>query len=287
MLKKLKHIITCLIAAGMMLLPVQAEEDGAYVIQRSTSYVNPLTGVTQDGGENVELGDSMVQSIVESQLLVEQVNGQYYVTVGLGLASNVSNVRFQLMNAQGQFTSVSASVTGSSTANGDTVNHYRIPVTSLSDYISPIMYVNPMGRDVQFFITMNAGSMSKGTGIYNSLLVPEKEEAQPSVQSKPSASKTESSAAEKAEATEKEKETEKKAAEDEKKTEKAAAEKKSTKNEKTVTYETLFKDVTGLSFHTLSDGKKTKSQNTGLYLGIGAVVVLGAAGGLYYVKKKK
>ena len=55
------------------------------------------------------------------------------------------------MNNSGAFSDVSATKTGSSYANGDTVDHYRIQVNSLDVYISPMMYVNPMGRDVQFF----------------------------------------------------------------------------------------------------------------------------------------
>jgi len=113
----------------------------------------------------------MVSNIVESQLLVEQTNGKYYITVGLGLASNVSNIRFKVMNSSGSMSSVSATKTGSSSANGDSVNHYRLQVSSLDLYISPIMYVNPMGRDVQFFIKPNISSAIVGTGIYSSQMI--------------------------------------------------------------------------------------------------------------------
>lgn len=152
--------------------PVFSLDDGAYLIGRSTSYVNPLTGNTEDGGTNITLGDSMVSSIVESNLLLEQTAGKYYITVGLGLASNVSNVRFKIMNGSGAFKNVSATKTGSSSANGDTVNHYRIQVDSLDDYISPIMYVTPMGRDVQFFIKLDQSAIISGTGIYTSTMIP-------------------------------------------------------------------------------------------------------------------
>ena len=100
--------------------------------------------------------------------------GKYYITVGLGLASNVSNVRFKVMTSSGAMSSVSATKTGSSSANGDTVNHYRIQVSSLDIYISPIMYVSPMGRDVQFFIKPNISSAISGTGVYNSQMIPQK-----------------------------------------------------------------------------------------------------------------
>ncbi len=172
----MKRILQINIIALMMLLflsPVNALNDGAYLISRSTSYVNPLTGKTEDGGENIALGDSMVGNIVEGQLLLEQTGGKYYITVGLGLASNVSNVRFKVMTSSGAMSSVSATKTGSSSANGDTVNHYRIQVSSLDIYISPIMYVSPMGRDVQFFIKPNISSAISGTGVYNSQMIPQ------------------------------------------------------------------------------------------------------------------
>ena len=151
----------------------RALDDGAYLIGCSSSYVNPLTNETVDGGTNIALGDSMVASIVEKQLLLEQVEGKMYLTIGLGLSSQVSNVRFQLMDTNGNMISRSAEITGSSQANGDTVNHYRIQIDSLTQYISPIMYVTPMGRDVQFFITLNPSAISAGTGIYTSLMIPQ------------------------------------------------------------------------------------------------------------------
>ena len=172
-MKKILQINILLMMLFMFMMPVHALSDGAYLVSRSTSYTNPLTGQTEDGGENIALGESMVSNIVESQLLVEQTNGKYYITVGLGLASNVSNIRFKVMNSSGSMSSVSATKTGSSSANGDTVNHYRLQVSSLDLYISPIMYVNPMGRDVQFFIKPNISSAITGTGIYSSQMIPQ------------------------------------------------------------------------------------------------------------------
>ena len=83
-MKKILQINIILMMLFMFISPVSALNDGAYLVSRSTSYTNPLTGKTEDGGENIALGESMVSNIVESQLLVEQINGKYYITVGLG-----------------------------------------------------------------------------------------------------------------------------------------------------------------------------------------------------------
>lgn len=168
-------MVVAMIMSYMLIIkstPIVALEDGAYTVSRTTSYPNPETGQTADGGTNIALGDSMCSSIVENHVLVEQVNGKTYVTIGIGLMSNVSNVRIQVQtSAGGGYQSVGLTPTGSSTKDGDTCNHYRFEVVSPDLYISPILYVTPMGRDVQFFIKLNTGSATPGTGVFHSLMV--------------------------------------------------------------------------------------------------------------------
>ena len=156
----------------MMAAPyVYGMENGAYQLNVSVSYENPKTGKTADGGTNIELGNSMCQSIVEKKALVEKVDDKYYVTVGLGLMSNVSNVRINVEQSNEVFKNVDITKTGSCTRDDDTCNHYRFVVSSLDKLISPKIYVEPMGRDVQFFIKLNKNSMKKGNGNFVSKMV--------------------------------------------------------------------------------------------------------------------
>lgn len=291
-MKKILQINILLMMLFMFMTPIHALSDGAYLVSRSTSYTNPLTGQTEDGGENIALGESMVSNIVESQLLVEQTNGKYYLTVGLGLASNVSNIRFKVMNSSGSMSSVSATKTGSSSANGDTVNHYRLQVSSLDLYISPIMYVNPMGRDVQFFIKPNISSAITGTGIYSSQMIPQESTSTSSQNGQENRATSNSSNQEETKETNTSTET-------------TTAE-ETTKEEAvgTLTKESLMSNATGLSNHLInSKGKvdknlklttknlkknikeeKTTKNYYPLFIGIGIVVILG---GIIYVKKIK
>lgn len=281
-MKKILQINILLMMLFMFMTPIHALSDGAYLVSRSTSYTNPLTGQTEDGGENIALGESMVSNIVESQLLVEQINGKYYITVGLGLASNVSNVRFKVMTSSGSMSSVSATKTGSSSANGDTVNHYRLQVSSLELYISPIMYVNPMGRDVQFFIKPNISSAIAGTGIYNSQMIPQ------NTQTNTSKSTTNQTTQEE--------------------TTEGTQTPETTEIQQaivgTITKESLMENATGLSNHIINSKGKvdkklkltvknlkqtakestTKKDNTLFIVGICIVFILG---GIFYVKKIK
>ena len=289
-MKKILQINIILMMLFMFISPVSALNDGAYLVSRSTSYTNPLTGKTEDGGENIALGESMVSNIVESQLLVEQTNGKYYITVGLGLASNVSNVRFKVMTLSGSMSSVSATKTGSSSANGDTVNHYRLQVSSLELYISPIMYVNPMGRDVQFFIKPNISSAIAGTGIYNSQMIPQ-ESTSTSSQNEKENKSTSNSSSQKETSTSIETTT----------TEETPKEETTVG---TITKESLMSNATGLSNHLInSKGKvdknlkltiknlkknpkeeKTTKNYYPLFISVDIVIILG---GIIYVKKIK
>lgn len=293
-MKKILQINLILMMLLVFISPVNALNDGAYLVSRSTSYTNPLTGQTEDGGENIALGESMVSNIVENQLLVEQTNGSYYITVGLGLASNVSNVRFKVMNSSGSMNSVSATKTGSSTANGDTVNHYRLQVSSLDLYISSIMYVNPMGRDVQFFIKPNISSAIAGTGIYSSQMIPQESTATSNQNGQENKATSNSSIQEEPKETNTSTETTT--------TEETTKEESTTVG--TITKESLMFNATGLSNHLInSKGKvdknlklttknlkknikeeKTTKNYYPLFIGISIVVILG---GIIYVKKIK
>lgn len=179
-MKKLKQTVASILLFAMVVAitgstKAYALSDGAYTVSVSYSYKNPETGKTVDGSTNIALGESMIGSMLETTALVEQVNGKTYVTIGLGLMSNVSNVRIMTQSSSGSYKQASITKTGSGTKNGDTVNHYRFQVSSTDKYISPILFIDPMGRDVQFFVKLKMSTKKSGSGIYNALMVSSEE----------------------------------------------------------------------------------------------------------------
>ena len=273
-IKRLFIIVATFIFMSVAILqPIQALDDGAYLMGCSSSYANPLTGQIEDGGTNIALGDSMIASILEDQLLLEKVGGKIYITVGLGLSSQVSNVRMKVMDSKGNMSSRSVAVTGSSQANGDAVKHYRIQVDSLSQYISPMMYVDAMGRDVQFFITLNSSSISAGTGIYTSQMV--KTQTETKTESSTSQTQTQSSPKSESESSQNTK-TKTESQKEEQPTEE-------TKTEVVeYTKESLLKDVQGLTYYEV-ESNSSLSFIPFIIVGIGIIVM----GGFIYVKKIK
>lgn len=168
--KTLKNMVTTLfgavLSAAVVLtaaFPVSALEDGAYTVERTVSYANPETGQTVDGGTNIALGDSMAQSIVDTTVQIEKTGEKTYVTVGLGLMSNISSVTLTLQQEDGSYAEVPYEIVGSCTRLDDLCNHYRFEMTDLNALISPIIYVDPMGRNVQFFIRLDTSALDLGS----------------------------------------------------------------------------------------------------------------------------
>ena len=125
--------------------------DGAYVVKASGHYVHPKTGKVIDSGNNPGIGQGMVEGVVERTALVEKVGNKTYVTIGMGLMSNITKVRVYT-ERNGSYTGVSITKTGSFKKNGDYVYQYRFQMNDTGDIISPALYVEPMGREVKFFI---------------------------------------------------------------------------------------------------------------------------------------
>lgn len=178
-MKKLLSIFLAamMVAALTVTTVASALSDGAYLVSRTTSYADPETGKTVDGGTDVALGDSMCNSITENQALVEQSGGKTFVTLGLGLMSNISNVRIAVQTSGSSYSSVSITKTGSHQRDDDTCNHYRFRMDDPSKRIRVTFYVAPMSRDVTYFVTLNMNSAKAGTGVFKSEMVKASESA--------------------------------------------------------------------------------------------------------------
>ncbi|MDR1588695.1 MAG: NEAT domain-containing protein [Oscillospiraceae bacterium] len=129
--------------------------DGAYTTASFTYYLNPDTGVTDDGGtKNAALGEGMCRSVVYETALVELDGGKIYATVRLQLMSNMKDFRLYVQNEpKGGYTSVRPRVIAED-ASADTAD-YRFEIPSVTAYMSWEMYVIPMGRDVKFYMNLD------------------------------------------------------------------------------------------------------------------------------------
>ena len=151
---------------------VYAMEDGAYIVNRTSTYNNPDTGLTARGETSNATGNNMVANILAADVLVEISEGRTFVTIGLGMESTIRNVAMQIQeHAGGQFLIVPHTITGTSTLNNDTCVHYRFEVVSPDLIIAPRFIVDGMGMELEFYIILDMNSRTPGTSIYLSEMV--------------------------------------------------------------------------------------------------------------------
>jgi hypothetical protein len=171
-MKKLWSLVLAVLLLAAVSPSARAEaEDGAYLASTNTYYLNPDTGVTEDGGSgNAALGEGMCRSVVYEKALVEIDGGKIFATVRLQLMSNMKDFRlFVQQGAKGKYESVKPRIMAEDAAS-DT-SDFRFELPSVGGYISWEMYVIPMGRDVKFFMNLSE-SLTQGSGDFTVSLKP-------------------------------------------------------------------------------------------------------------------
>ena len=123
----------------------------------SRNYRHPVTGVIEDsGGEgSFATGQGMVESCAYGYGMLEQTDdGQCYFTVRLTLQDMVNNVSFssQVRGGSG-WSSLGTSVTNQGSDDSGVTKDYCVKVPSTECVLRCSMYVEPMGRDVVYYLS--------------------------------------------------------------------------------------------------------------------------------------
>ena len=157
-------VVMLALVASITSIHVSAASHGIYTATAAPHYRHPNTGVIEDsGGEgSAVLGQSMTDSATDTHALVEvDANGNTYATIRLKLSQYTSNQQFYIdTTGNGSYTPVSATIMQEDYANDTT--DYRIKVPSENTIIRCTMYVEPMGRNVVWYITLS--NLQSGSG---------------------------------------------------------------------------------------------------------------------------
>lgn len=158
--KILSAIMTCVLAitlmAGFPAVKAYAASGTVYSCTINRCYAHPVTGVIEDsGGEgSYATGQGMVNSCVYSNGILEVTDdGAYYLTIRMSLMDYTSGHSFQVQNVgdSGWSTPSEIGITGNgSDSNGTADVCMRVP--SENCVVRGSMYVEPMGRDVIFYL---------------------------------------------------------------------------------------------------------------------------------------
>lgn len=186
--KILSAIMTCVLAitlmAGFPAVKAYAASGTVYSCTINRCYAHPVTGVIEDsGGESsYATGQGMVEGCVYSNGILEVTDdGAYYLTIRMSLMDYTSGHSFQVQNVgdSGWSTPSEIGITGNGSDSNGTTADVCMRVPSENCIVRGEMYVEPMGRNVIFYLypsdysegnntdmnaTMSSGNSSLGSG---------------------------------------------------------------------------------------------------------------------------
>ena len=186
--KILSAIMTCVLAitlmAGFPAVKAYAASGTVYSCTINRCYAHPVTGVIEDsGGESsYATGQGMVEGCVYSNGILEVTDdGAYYLTIRMSLMDYTSGHSFQVQSVgdSGWSTPSEIGITGNGSDSNGTTADVCMRVPSENCVVRGSMYVEPMGRDVIFYLypsnysegnntDMNATMVTAASGTDNS-----------------------------------------------------------------------------------------------------------------------
>lgn len=137
-------------------LTARAAGGTVYTCTINRCYAHPVTGVIEDaGGEaSYATGQGMVEGCVYATGMMEVTDsGEYYLTIRMSLMDYTSGHSFWVQNVgDSDWQSPALGQTGSGTDTNGTTADITICVPSENCVVRGSMYVEPMGRDVVFYL---------------------------------------------------------------------------------------------------------------------------------------
>lgn len=147
-----------------------ALDAGEYLVTVTPSYTDPDSGKIEDPGNNAAIGQGMTERLCGSTGLLEvDRNGNMWLTVRYYLSQFVSNVSFEERSGGSYLSRSHAAMQTKAPVAGATditekygFTDYRFPIASMDSVFRGKAYIEPMGRDVVYFLTVS--SPVKGSG---------------------------------------------------------------------------------------------------------------------------
>lgn len=151
---KLKSLLLTCILAVALVIPAFAVDNGPYSVATNTFYLNPDTGVTDDGGtKNAALGEGMCRSVIDPTALIEIDGDTIYLTLRILLMSNIQNFTLDVQATPGDPDSYYTVYPEIMLEDGgmDSMD-LRFEIPTIGCYIRGTAYIIPMVRDVCFYL---------------------------------------------------------------------------------------------------------------------------------------
>lgn len=142
--------------AGFPAVEAQAATGSVYTCTINRCYAHPVTGAVEDSGGagSYATGQGMVEGCVYPTGILEVADdGNYYLTIRLSLMDYTSGHNFQVQSVgDSGWSSTGYAQTGTGSDSNGTTADVVIQVPSENCIVRGTMYVEPMGRNVVFYL---------------------------------------------------------------------------------------------------------------------------------------
>ena len=142
--------------AGFPAVEAQAATGSVYTCTINRCYAHPVTGAVEDSGgaSSYATGQGMVEGCVYPTGILEVADdGNYYLTIRLSLMDYTSGHDFQVQSVgDSGWSSTGYAQTGTGSDSNGTTADVVIQVPSENCIVRGTMYVEPMGRNVVFYL---------------------------------------------------------------------------------------------------------------------------------------
>ncbi|WP_367561191.1 heme-binding Shp domain-containing protein [Streptococcus iniae] len=141
---------------SMVSTGVYANQTKSYSCTIERYYRHPISGQIEDSGgeKSFDIGQGMVEGTVYNSGLIEEASsGQLFLTVTMSLADFSGNYQFWVQEGGvGPFQAVDYQVTGTGSDTNGSTKTILIPLSSSQSIVKASMFVEPMGRQVFFYL---------------------------------------------------------------------------------------------------------------------------------------
>ena len=142
--------------AGFPAVEAQAATGSVYTCTINRCYAHPVTGAVEDSGGagSYATGQGMVEGCVYPTGILEVADdGNYYLTIRMSLMDYTSGHDFQVQSVgDSGWSSTGYAQTGTGSDSNGTTADVVIQVPSENCIVRGTMYVEPMGRNVVFYL---------------------------------------------------------------------------------------------------------------------------------------
>lgn len=148
--------LALMLGAGVSAVSVYGASGTVYTCSITPCYAHPVTGEIEDsGGESgYATGQGMVEGALYTAGIIEVADtGEFYLTIRMGLMDFSSGHSFMVQNVgDSGWASPAMGVTGTGSDSNGGTSDFCIQVPSENCVVRGSMYVEPMGRDVIFYL---------------------------------------------------------------------------------------------------------------------------------------